>query len=239
MPSMPPPASARNRLPPAHCCPILCRLLCVSPWRASVLCSLCFSGSTFCLGGLSLSMAGHPPGAEDACVCSAASALCWTRHPSHPPPPQRVPVNRLRAENICHPHQLHVQPSGRGPRQPQGRPKPRVVLNATLSWTSHLFSPRPHQSHPTNSPPLPSVWPPPAFTTQLTEHVRLPWTHKTTVSSPSSLQACLPLPSSLPPGVGLSFKNGRSPALSPLPHGRSKAGTRRAERCHAATVTRQ
>lgn len=193
-----------------------------------------------------------PPSAWVACPCPWRDAPRVLRMPvsvlppqpfvgqtpQSPPTPQRVPVNRLRAENMCHPHQLHMQPPGRGPRQPQDRPKPRVVLSATLSWTSHVFSPKPHQSHPTDSPPLPSIWPPPAVTTQLTKHIRLPWTHKTTVSSSSSLQSCLPLPSSLPPSVGLSFKNGLSPTLSPLPHGRSKAGTRRAEQCHAVTVTR-
>ena len=105
--------------------------------------------------------------------------------------------------------QLHVQP--------QDRPKPRAVLNTTLSWTSHLFSPKRHQSPP-KFLSIPFHRPSPAVTPQLTEPIRLPWTHKTPVSSFSTAVFVCPPLLCLPASVGSSFRNGLLPPLSPLPH---------------------
>lgn len=176
--------------------------MCVSPWRASVHCSLCFSGSTFCLGGLSLSMAGRPRVLRMSVSVLPPQPFVG-QLPQSLPTPQQFPVNRLRAEHICHPHQLHVQP--------QDAPKPRAVLNATLSWTSHLFSPKPHQS-PHKLPSIPFHCPPPAVTPQLTEHIRLPWTHKTPVSSSSTAAFVCPSPAVFQPVLGYL------PGMASCPH---------------------
>lgn len=130
-----------------------------------------------------MSMAGHPRVLRMSVSVLSPQPFVG-QLPQSPPTPQQFPINRLKAEHVCH-HQFHVQP--------QDAPKPRAVLNATLSWTSHLFSPKPHQS-PHKLPSIPFHRPPPAVTPQLTKHIRLPWTHETPVSSSSTAVFVCPSP---------------------------------------------